>query len=499
MAKHSTRRDFLASAAALPFGGAIGKAAVMNAPPVTATSRPVGVQRDIEPLVRLIEEEPRGRLMGALAKVVREGLAYRDFLAAALMTAIRNWPVDHSVYQMHSVHQLSLDLPAGEQFLPLFWSVDSMKHFRWKQKLKPVNADRYTQPRKAGRLFEEAMLQADRDTAQEAILSLARTEGPRAAFDRFWRWGAGRSGGGNIGHAAIAVANAYRSLNAIGWRHAGPVLQFLTWIGSEATPAASMSWRLKRVEELRPDWAGGKTDRETVLGLIELYRECNPAEAAQTTQSRIAAGELTARPIWDAILVLASEHVMRYRLGGVTGRPLHSVTVANALYTAFQACRKPQERLYLLLEAVHWVAKFYDVERRRGQLRDVDILKIPSVELPRETAEAVGEMFESLPPYQYGEKVADRSAQDRAAAVVFALAGKNETGEFFCRARRYVCRNSSVNAHEYKFPVAVFENFRAVSGEWRPHVLASSVHVLHGSRQAENPAVREARELLGER
>jgi hypothetical protein len=500
MSSQYSRRDFLASAtataAAVPVLAATGQAPLSGAEPAAVARELVPVPPDIEPLCRLIEEQPRDKVIPATVQAVARGVTPRDFLAAAFMTAIRTWPVDHSVYMMHSVGQLSQDLPAEDRLLPIFWSLDSMKHFKWQYQLKPVKSDRYPTPEKAASIFEEAMRTADRDTAQPAILSLARNEGPQAAFDRFWRWGAGRSGGRNIGHAAIAVANAYRTLEVIGWRHAGPVLQFLTAMGSEKNPAASMGWPLAKVDALRPDWAGGEGDKQTVLQLVELYRKCNPEEAAKTTHDRIAKGELQATPIWDAILLLASEHVIRHKIGGVTAGPLHSVTVADALHTAFHACKKPADRLYLLVEAVHWVSKFYDVERQRKQLREVDILKIAPADLPDDPTEACAEVFQSLPPFKFLEDVLDRSAQDRATAVAFALAQKKKTGEFLRLARQYICRNSTVDAHEVKFPVAALDNYHAISPEWRPHVFASLVHVLHGSTQEENPAVQQARELL---
>ena len=501
MPHQRTRRDFLKSATAgmLPLSGAIGAGRAVGAAPATKMREPVPVQPEIERLVRLMEDQPRDRVIPALVREVRKGLTQRRFLAAALMTAIRNWPVDHSVYMMHAVHQLSLDLPTEDRLLPLFWSVDSMKHFKWKQKLSRVKSDRYTHPAKAARVFEAAMLESDKDTAQAAILSLARSEGPQPAFDRFWRWGAGRCGGSNIGHAAIAVANAYRTLNTVGWQHAGPVLQFLTHLGSQKTPSGLMAWPQTPVERLRPDWAGGVSRTSTVLGLLERYRDGNPQEAAKTTHARIAKGELQAASVWDAILLLASEHVVRHKQGGVTGRPLHSVTMANALHAAFHSCRKPDDRLYLLLEAVHWVTKFYDAERRNKRLRDMSIVKIPEIDFPKDESEAVAELFALLPHHDRFKRVTDRAPQDKAAPLAFALARRNATAGFLRAARRYVCRNSSVDAHELKFPVAVFENCRAVSPAWRPHIFASSVHVLHGPRQKENPAVRQARELLARR
>jgi hypothetical protein len=42
--------------------------------------------------------------------------------------------------------------------------------------------------------------------------------------------------------------------------------------------------------------------------------------------------------------------------------------------------------------------------------------------------------------------------------------------------------------------VAIFENYEHVSAEWRPHLLAASVHVLQGTRMEDSPRLLQARE-----
>src|SRR5271163_816955 len=45
---------------------------------------------EIEPLVRLIEEMPRERAMEEVARRVKDGLSYRELLAALLLAGVRN-------------------------------------------------------------------------------------------------------------------------------------------------------------------------------------------------------------------------------------------------------------------------------------------------------------------------------------------------------------------------------------------------------------------------
>jgi hypothetical protein len=63
-------------------------------------------------------------------------------------------------------------------------------------------------------------------------------------------------------------------------------------------------------------------------------------------------------------------------------------------------------------------------------------------------------------------------------------------------ARTLVCSKASLDPHDIKYPAAAFEDAARVSPEWRPHLLAASVHALHGSKSPDTPALVQAREAL---
>jgi hypothetical protein len=50
--------------------------------------------------------------------------------------------------------------------------------------------------------------------------------------------------------------------------------------------------------------------------------------------------------------------------------------------------------------------------------------------------------------------------------------------------------------HYYKFPAALFEDYRLVSPAWRPHVLAATVYYLKGPSDPDSPVMRRAREAV---
>ena len=53
-----------------------------------------------------------------------------------------------------------------------------------------------------------------------------------------------------------------------------------------------------------------------------------------------------------------------------------------------------------------------------------------------------------------------------------------------------------MDPHDIKFPVAIFEDAYSVSAEWRPYLLASSVHSLHGTKSADTAVLVQVRDAL---
>src|SRR5437870_7101813 len=100
MSSPLNRRAFLARSAAV--GAATGAAAnlgdfgfLRNLPPLTAAEvqvQPTVVQlsADIEPLVRVIEETPRNRLLEVAAERIQGGTSYQQMLSALMLAGVRS-------------------------------------------------------------------------------------------------------------------------------------------------------------------------------------------------------------------------------------------------------------------------------------------------------------------------------------------------------------------------------------------------------------------------
>ena len=135
MSTSPDRRAFLQSSAALG-----GLAFLSELPPVRAAdAKPdpnlVVLQPEIEPLVRLIEDTDRDKLLEEVGARIKKGqLVYRELLAGLLLAGVRNVQPRpnvgfkfHAVLVVNAAHQAAMAAPDRERWLPLFWALDNFK------------------------------------------------------------------------------------------------------------------------------------------------------------------------------------------------------------------------------------------------------------------------------------------------------------------------------------------------------------------------------------
>src|SRR5205085_7245422 len=158
----------------------------------------VRLQAEIEPLVRLIEETPREKLLEAVGQRVRGGTPYREVLAALLLAGVRNVQPRpsvgfkfHAVLVVNSAHLASIASPDRERWLPLFWALDNFKSSQAQNqkeggwRMKPVDEMKLPAARNARRAFADAMDNWDVEAADAAVAALARTATMNEAFELF--------------------------------------------------------------------------------------------------------------------------------------------------------------------------------------------------------------------------------------------------------------------------------------------------------------------------
>jgi hypothetical protein len=213
-------------------------------PSVTAAEaaidpRMVRFHPEIEALVRLLEDTSRERVLEEVAARIQHGLSYPELLEALLLAGVRNIqprPVGfkfHAVLVINSAHLASLASPDRDRWLPIFWAIDQFKSSQaadvkegdWT--MGPVDEAAVPPNHRARQAFIEAMENWDEAAADAAVAGFARAAGANELFDVFCRYGARDFR--DIGHKAIYVANSFRTLEAIGWHHAEPVLRSLAY------------------------------------------------------------------------------------------------------------------------------------------------------------------------------------------------------------------------------------------------------------------------------
>jgi hypothetical protein len=245
MNTNQTRRSFLQQSTALA-GGLFGMGFdfLGQLPHVTgAESAPdpkfVRFRPEIEPLVRLLEETSRERVLEEVASRIQGGTTYRDVLTALQLAGVRNIqprPVGfkfHAVLVINSAHLASQNSPDKDRWLPIFWAIDQFKGSQARDEkegnwtMSAVDEAAVPEAAKARGMFTEAMDAWDAAKTDVATAGLARSAGAQEVFDLLCRYGARDFR--DIGHKAIYVANSWRTLQSIGWQHAEPVLRSLAY------------------------------------------------------------------------------------------------------------------------------------------------------------------------------------------------------------------------------------------------------------------------------
>jgi hypothetical protein len=124
MFRATTRRSFLSQAAAagavVSLGdlGFLGQLAPVSAAEATPDPKVVQLRPEIEPLVRLMEDTPRDKVLEAVAARIKAGASYRDVLAALQLAGVRNVQPRpsvghkfHAVLVVNSAHLASISSP----------------------------------------------------------------------------------------------------------------------------------------------------------------------------------------------------------------------------------------------------------------------------------------------------------------------------------------------------------------------------------------------------
>ena len=489
-------------------GGAIISPLLLSRADAQVTPDVVRFRPEIEPLVALIERTPREQCAAMAVDQLRRGVSYRQLMAALFLAGIRNVNprppgfAMHCVFVIHAAHLLSLEAPPDSRLLPLFYALDNFKTAQDRDlkaapgdySMRPISGP-LPAPERAAAELTSAMEAWDQERAERAVVSLARHRSPEEVLGMLWRYGARDYR--NIGHKAIYVANACRTLHAIGWQHAEPVLRSLVLglldfgreqqVNGYAFDDQCYAANLKRVKEtfakLGDGWVSTAADSAATRGILSVLRESAPEEACADVAARLVKNTANAGAVWDAVHLAAAELRMRTRSNAIVG--LHAVTSANALHHAWLAAADPQLRYLLALQGAGWMAQF----RKFAQDREKDLRSFPITEMEPADAEpterAMQEAFAGIP-----------ANLDASGARVLRLAREAPARQMFLSTAMRLTIAKANEVHYYKYLAAMIEDIPLVSPEWQPHMTAAAAYYIKGSGDPEPAAMKLAREAL---
>ncbi len=449
----------------------------------------------LEPLVRLVEETPRERLLEEVGARIRRGLTYKEGLAALLLAGIRNVQPRpsvgfkfHAVLVVHSAHLIARSSPDADRWLPLFWALD---HFKRSQAADVREGDwtmRAVDPKgvppaaQAARAFATAMDRWDESAADGAAAGVARHASPEEIFELVVRYAARdfRS----IGHKAIYIANASRTLETVGWQHVEPVLRSLAYAllareGGDPLSGeerADRPWRRNQENAARlpAAWQGGRRDAGAAGEMLAVLRDGTWEQTADRAAALLARG-ISPDSIWDALMCGAAELLMR--LPGIIA--LHAVTTTNAIRYLYERSRSDATKRLLLLQN----ASFLPFYRGGGSAARVDRLEPAALAVP--DADAVREICAAM----------GRDNAGAASRLLAYLQRGADPKAFLDAANRLVFLKGN-DSHDYKYSAAVLEDYGHLSPAWRDRYLAASVYWLNGSSGPDNTLVERARQAL---
>jgi hypothetical protein len=446
---------------------------------------------EIEPVVRWIEETPRDAVFDVALGKLADGLSYRDLLSGLFLAGIRNIkprPVGfkfHAVMVINSAHLLGQASAVDERLLPLFWALDNFKNSQAQDvkegdwTLGKVDESKVPKPHAAREAFVKAMDAWDSDAADATVAGLARGCGAAEAMEAFWRYAVRDQR--DIGHKAIFAMQCWRTLQAIGWQHAEPVLRSLAYglldLQGDKRPVAVGPYEanLANIKKVRDDWQQGRLDPGATKSLLATLRQADP-EAASAEALRLLNDGIAPGSIWDAVVLAGNEWLVKNP--GIVS--LHAVTAANALHYIFNNAGDDANRRLALLQAVGWVPAYRDrIKVQKGP--GIDAMEPEPVSRVEE--DAIVEVFDAV--------TSDRVLASRKALGYLQSGGTPE--RLFAEARRMIFHKSK-DSHEYKYGAAVWEECLLASDpKWQAPLASAMLSYVPGTKTADSPLMKRAR------
>lgn len=456
----------------------------------------------VDMLLKLLEDSPRERVPRELAHLIREGLRYEDLLVALSLAATRNvqpYPdvgfKYHAVMVLRSIHSATQALVANEKWLPLVWAADYFKETQaqeraatgWHMSTRSAAAAGASSADAARHALVSALDKWDREAADTAIVRYARSASTDEIFSVLFHYGTRDLR--EIGHKAITVSNAHSLVKLFGSasQQAEPILRstVAALVNSESEPnPATHDLREDRPGRLNRDrlrqiprsWKQGHDDPGARADLRAALYHVSADDAGKVVVEMLQRG-LSADVTWQVFFDTSAELLM-HQPGIVS---LHSQTTANALHYAYRTCGDEQTQQLALLQCASFVAMFREMTNTGAA--DFDLQKLQA----GEQAAPLEDIFADLSAHR----------REQAARKSFSyLHGGGDAGSLIAAARHHLVYGA-VEAHDYKFAEAVFDNYAQFpDAQWRSRFLSAGMAYFKAPREHPVPIVAETLELL---
>ena len=515
---HPTRRRFIRNAAATSAVLGLGDLSFLaGLRPVSAQEVQIDPNRvhfdsGIEPLVRLLEETPRARLLEVFAAKIKKGTSYQEVITALMLAGIRNIPPRpdvgwkfHGVLCINSAHMASLASAPQDRWLPIFYALDFFKsqqmyderESEWS--LGQVKEASVPTPQNSLATFNQAMDNWDDEAADASVAGLVRSAGAGQVLERFAYYG--MRDFRNIGHKEIYMANAWRTLQYIGWRHAEPIMRSLAYAllnhhddpnPSQNDLKADQPWRENNqlVDRIGANWQTGKINFDATSELVTTLRTGTWSEASHQV-AELLNGDIAPQSICDALHAGACDLLTRQP--GVYS--LHAVTATNAMAYTYRTIGNDRTRRLLLLQNAAFLVQFRDYlkteppEDYRKSLANWEVAPVSELQPIKSDAQGddtLTEIFETL---------SSNPGQAAGQTLAYLQGGPDRAESYVDSARKMVFLKTR-NNHDYKFSSAILEDYHHISPAWRDHCLATSVYYLPGTLRPDNQLVQRTRAAL---
>jgi len=457
-----TRRTFL---------GAVGGGCLAGGISLRLPHPGAGGGADLPELVALVQRTPRAELLARAVQLHAGGVHWRELLAAAFLAGIHDVqprPVGfkfHCVLMTASAFAIADALPERERLAVALFNLDDFKN----SQAQDVEAGDWTLPpapdigadvdaAKAAAALVAAMTERDPAAADRAVTTLARVATLDQAFEPLWWFGARDFT--NVGHHPIFVAQAYRTLQQIGWQHAEPVLRSLVW-GLLAAKAgaddAAFVANQERAAALRLADDGKPSARATGDVLRDLHTK--DADGAAAMVAALLHDGLALDAVLDGLRLMAIEQL--WRQPGVLA--VHALTSLNALRFAAGTAQAEHTRAMALLQAASWQVQYRDFLGRGANY---------DREAPGLDAIAVADGA-STPASVFATARAAR----RDTAPQALLCARAGTAGLLAAMRHWLVRKVGEH-HDYKFAEALAEEIAAAAPDTAARMFAGSVGYL---------------------